>query len=198
MDEHSGELLCFRFERTLQGEGGRIDLAAAAMLVAGEFQGRDQVDLERALAPLEALAERARAADVGDVRTLGRFLFEREGFRGNEANYYAPENSFLDCVLSRRLGIPISLAIVCLDVGQRLGLTLRGIGFPGHFLVGEFDSAAESESEPVLLDPFTGEATTPARCMERLTSAHGMNPGAAPEYFRPVSKVRCCCVCSKT
>ena len=66
---------------------------------------------------------------------LNRVLFDEEGFRGNEADYYDPRNSYLSDVIDRRTGIPITLAIVYLEVGWRVGLNLEGIGFPGHFLV---------------------------------------------------------------
>jgi regulator of sirC expression with transglutaminase-like and TPR domain len=78
-------------------------------------------------------------------------LFEEEGFRGNAEAYYDPRNSFLNDVLDRRLGIPITLGIVALEVGWRLGIPLSGINFPGHFLI-----RYEGQVARLLVDPFDG------------------------------------------
>src|SRR5205823_9498396 len=82
---------------------------------------------------LDELAVRAAGLSGAELATL---LFVTEGFVGNAADYADPRNSYLDDVLDRRLGIPITLSVVMLEVGRRCGLQLHGVGMPGHFLVG--------------------------------------------------------------
>lgn len=132
-----------------------IDLAGGALLIAAEEyrQLRDAPYLHR----LDLLAERVRdrlgseTAPVLVLSELCRVLFEEEGFRGNAEAYYDPRNSFLNDVLDRRLGIPITLGIVALEVGWRVGLPVSGINFPGHFLL-----RYEGEVARLLVDPFDG------------------------------------------
>lgn len=129
-----------------------IDLAGAALAIA-----RDEypdLDPDVCRARLDALARQARlrageATVEGVLDALDHVLFEREGFRGNADAYYDPRNSYLNDVLQRRLGIPITLSVVYLEVGWRLGLDLVPVGFPGHFLV-----ALRGPSPPLLIDPF--------------------------------------------
>jgi len=85
------------------------------------------------------------------IAAMNNLLFQEEGFAGNEKNYYDPRNSFLNDVLDRRLGLPITLSIVYIEVGQRLGLSLKGVSFPGHFLV-----KLKLEQGRVVLDPYSG------------------------------------------
>lgn len=113
-----------------------VPLDEAALAIAAE----DTPDLEPAvyLARLDHLAERVRArAPAGAasiLKALREVLHVEEGFRGNDADYYDPRNSFLNHVLDRRLGIPITLSVLWMEVGRRAGLRLQGVGFPGHFL----------------------------------------------------------------
>ena len=115
-----------------------IDLARGALCIARIEH--PQLIPEHALKQLDELAARSGAAGLGDaLRTLHRlreFLFAEEGFRGNADDYYDPRNSCLNDVLERRLGIPITLALVTMEVGARVGLRIQGIGLPGHFVVG--------------------------------------------------------------
>jgi regulator of sirC expression with transglutaminase-like and TPR domain len=85
------------------------------------------------------------------ILELNQFLFDDYGLSGNIGDYYDPRNSFLNDVLDRKLGIPITLAIVYIEVGRRLGLPLEGVSFPGHFLV-----KLEADQGDVVLDPFSG------------------------------------------
>jgi regulator of sirC expression with transglutaminase-like and TPR domain len=87
------------------------------------------------------------------VKTMSRYLFTEQGFRGNSKNYYEPDNSYLNRVLERRCGIPLSLSVLYLLVGQRLGLPVYGVGMPGHFLV-----KYESDRYKVFVDAFNGGA----------------------------------------
>ena len=132
-----------------------IDLARAALAIA-----RDEypyLDEAACVARLDAMARAAQAglgtdADPESVlAVLDRQVFEIERFTGNADAYYDPRNSYLNDVLERRTGIPISLSVIYLEVGWRLGLPLKPVGFPGHFLVGL------AGSRPcVLVDPFHG------------------------------------------
>lgn len=130
-----------------------IDLAVAALLI-GEIEG-GTVDVAHYLQLLDdfaGLADAYRAHEEGPfatVRALNRALFGDLGFRGNQDDYYDPRNSFLDRVIDSRRGIPISLSIIYVEVGARLGAEVYGIGFPGHFLVG-----CDDDDERLVIDPF--------------------------------------------
>jgi regulator of sirC expression with transglutaminase-like and TPR domain len=132
-----------------------IDLATGALLIAAaEYP---QLQVAPYLRRLDLLAERVRdrlsgeTAPVLVLEALCTVLFVEEEFQGNEDAYYDPRNSFLNDVLDRRLGIPITLGIVMLEVGWRVGLPVCGVSFPGHFLV-----RYEGEVARLLVDPFDG------------------------------------------
>jgi len=154
-----------------------IPLAEAALWIAAE--ANESVDVAGRLAEIDALAERSRervalGSDVHDrVDILNHCLFTQEGFAGNVERYDDPRNSFLDEVLERRTGIPITLAVIYIEVGRRLGLAVSGIGFPGHFL-----TKVETPGEALVVDPFFGRVLTPAHCADRLRQL-----GARPEQF---------------
>jgi regulator of sirC expression with transglutaminase-like and TPR domain len=134
--------------------GDSIPLAEAALLIAAEEY--PALDVNVYLSRLDALADDIREAvdNARDVREAGtllaRFLREDEGFRGNADEYYDPRNSFLNEVLDRRQGIPITLSILYMEVARRLGMAVHGVGLPGHFLV----LLAEAGT---YVDPFHGE-----------------------------------------
>lgn len=108
-----------------------------------------------------------RASGEETVTAVNRYFFTEQGFKGNTKNYYEVENSYLNRVIERRVGIPISLSVVYLLIGQRLGLPLRGIGMPGHFLV-KYDS----ERYKIFIDCFNGGALlTEKNCARFLTEA---------------------------
>lgn len=118
------------------------------------------------------------------LHRLREFLFEEQGFRGNVEDYYDPRNSFFNDVLDRRLGIPITLSLLFVEVGRRLGLAIDGIGLPGHFIVG-FD-AGECR---VLLDPFDGGAVlTPEGCQRLVARALGRTVRLQDQHFAVVTK----------
>ncbi len=119
-------------------ERPRIPLDEAALAIAAEeYPGLDPAPT---MAGLDALAIRV-GEQVGDLRPpikvlqAMRTVFRAEGFQGNEKEYYDPRNSFLNEVVERKLGIPITLSLLTIEVARRLGLELQGVGFPGHFLV---------------------------------------------------------------
>jgi regulator of sirC expression with transglutaminase-like and TPR domain len=142
-----------RFAAEVARPEPEVDLARAALHIAGEEYS--QLVPEPYLQRLDELAERVRdrqwdeTAPVIMLQDLGRVLFEEAGFRGNRGDYYDPRNSFLNDVLDRRLGIPITLSVIYLEVGWRLGLPLHGVNFPGHFLV-----RYDGEAVKLLVDPF--------------------------------------------
>jgi regulator of sirC expression with transglutaminase-like and TPR domain len=119
-----------------------VDLGLGALLIA-QIE-HPQLDPYRELKRLDELAVRAGRADVERLR---RFLFDDEGFRGNADDYYDPRNSCLNDVLDRHLGIPITLSVLAIEVGRRLGLRVHGVGLPGHFM---------AMGDGVLFDPFNG------------------------------------------
>jgi regulator of sirC expression with transglutaminase-like and TPR domain len=140
------------------------DLAEAALLVASDHM--PDVDVAAWKARLDELAEAARGSvlsawsDTARIRALNRFLYEEQGFAPNEDSYEDPRNSLLPEVLERRTGIPITLSLVYLEVGRRLGLPLEGIGFPGHFLVrwrGKEDFVIDAFHGEVLSDEAFGQ-----------------------------------------
>jgi regulator of sirC expression with transglutaminase-like and TPR domain len=148
-------------DRTLRqrfaAEVGRADedinLALAALLVAKEEF--PQLSEERYLGQFDRLAEETRdrlddeTAPLLVLQELLDTLFIRQGFRGNREAYYDPRNSFLSDVLDRKLGIPLTLGMVLLEVGWRLGLPLEGVNFPGHFLV-----RFKGDAVDLLIDPY--------------------------------------------
>jgi regulator of sirC expression with transglutaminase-like and TPR domain len=130
-----------------------LDLAEVALeLARDEFP---HLDVEAYLSELDAMAHEARAYVRGDlsarVTGLCRYLFHEMGFRGNKQSYYDPGNSYLNLVLDRRTGIPISLSAVVMAVGGRAGLEIQGVGLPGHFVV-----KAVGDGQEILFDPFHG------------------------------------------
>jgi regulator of sirC expression with transglutaminase-like and TPR domain len=132
-----------------------IDLARAALLVAKEEYS--QISVEQYLARLDQMAEEVRGrmgeetAPLIVLQELLHVIYQRHGFRGNANAYYDPRNSFLNDVLDRRLGIPLTLGFVLLEVGWRLDLPLQGVNFPDHFLV-----RFRGDVLDLLIDPFDG------------------------------------------
>ncbi len=148
------------------------------------------LDVQGYLHRLDRLAAGAGAGGLerDPLRRLHRvreYLFEEQGFRGNAEEYHDPRNSFLNEVLDRRLGIPITLSLVLVEVGRRLGLTIHGVGLPAHFIVG-FHAG---EGCRVLLDPFNGGSVlTPEGCEAVVSRALGRPVTLQEEHFAPVSK----------
>src|SRR5262249_18354158 len=127
------------FEELARRPDDEIDVALGAALVARDVHGN--IGVAELLDGLDALAEpllarglHALPADE-QTRAHSHHVYEVLGFRGNESEYYDPRNSLLSDVLERRLGIPISLAMVYCEIARRVGVPARGVGFPGHFLV---------------------------------------------------------------
>ncbi|MGH8686607.1 MAG: SirB1 family protein [Burkholderiales bacterium] len=157
-----------RFAEVLGRDEAEIDLARACLMVAEDaYPG---LDVDGYLGEIERLAARLRSrlppkgGAESRVVVLNQFLFDEMGFQGNADDYYDPRNSYLNEVIDRRSGIPITLSILYLEIGHRIGLPLEGVSFPGHFLV-----RMRLRGAMLVLDPFTGgEAQSEADLRERL------------------------------
>src|SRR5205807_10669323 len=110
------------------------------------------------------------------VQGLGRYQFHEMGVRGNARDYYDPRNSYLNVVLQRRTGIPITLSVVTIAIGRRAGMEIAGVGLPGHFIVKATDGDAE-----VLIDPYHGgRVLTPNDCENVVLQVTGLPFDASP------------------
>jgi len=142
-----------RFRNLIDRPDDEIDLAEAALLIAKSVNA--DLDVSSYLSRIEALAAQLAqrlqncTSETERILALNRFLFDEQGFATNIDNYYDPRNSFLNEVLERRVGIPISLSILYIEVGRRAGLPLRGVSFPGHFLV-----KCKVDDGLIVLDPY--------------------------------------------
>jgi regulator of sirC expression with transglutaminase-like and TPR domain len=165
-----------------------IDLGVAALAIARIEH--PELASGPVLAELDQLAARSSVSTAGGGRRaldrLCSFLFEGEKFRGNAEDYYDPRNSCLNDVLDRRLGIPITLAVVVMEVGRRVGLEIMGIGLPGHFCVG-----AKIGRELVMLDPFaSGRALDRADAEAIASRAVGRAVKLTDAHFAPTSRTQ--------
>ena len=146
-----------KFQEMLTNDDARIDLARACLMIAEDAYPK--LELERYLGEIERLALRLRRRMPQDfsaeerLAALNQYLFDELGYSGNTAEYYDPRNSYLNEVIDRRTGIPITLSILYMEVGRRIGLPLEGVSFPGHFLV-----RLKVRGGVLVLDPFTGGA----------------------------------------
>jgi regulator of sirC expression with transglutaminase-like and TPR domain len=112
-------------------------------------------------------------------------MFEEMGFAGNQLDYYDPRNSFLNHVIDRRTGIPITLSILYMETGRRAGLKAEGIGLPSHFIVRVFDS---DSTEGTLVDPFHGATLSLEDCQDRLDTIYEGRVLLTEEHLRPATK----------
>jgi len=145
------------FAAHVEAGEGRIDLARACLMIAQDAY--PDLDIDACLAKLERMAETLRTRSGGrgaaedKLLALNAYLFEELGFAGNAEDYYDPRNSYLNEVIDRRTGIPITLAVLYIELGRRVGLPLEGVSFPGHFLV-----RLRMRQGMLVLDPFCGGA----------------------------------------
>jgi len=170
-------------------EDERIDLVRAALTIAQTEYPNVEIDAYHGR--IEELARRVKrlVPDLGDpsesIAALNRVLFEEEGFRGNGEDYYDPRNSFLNDVLDRKLGIPITLAVIYMEVARRVGFPLVGVGMPGHFLLKHYDV----EGREILIDPFNrGSILTAKDCQRALDEIYGGQMPLQPEFLMAVSR----------
>jgi len=162
-----------RFRELIDLPEEDIDLGEAALLIA-KNAGQD-IDVGHYLSRIDQLAGQLaarlprEASDTDRILALNTFLFRDLGFGPNAEDYYDLRNSFLNEVLERRLGIPISLSVLYMEVGRRIGLPLQGVNFPGHFLV----KCTLAEGS-VILDPYArGISLSVQELQQRLREARG-------------------------
>ncbi len=162
-----------------------VPIARGALLIAKEEYL--DLDIEAYLDKIAALAREAELVvrmgndTVEKIQLLSHFLFEQKGFEGNRDDFANPRNSFLNDVLDRRLGIPITLSVIYLEVGRRLGLNLYGVGFPAHFLVKAVDERGE-----LIIDPFNGgPILTVEEIRARLTQIYNQPVELQPAHLKP-------------
>ncbi len=176
-----------RFQQEIQQPPSDINLVRAALYIAQEEY--PSLDPDVYLNTLNDFAERVNNHLPSDryplrlVRTINQVLFQELGFRGNESSYYDPRNSYLNEVIERRTGIPITLSLIYLYVAEQLDFPMVGIGMPGHFLVQpKFDEVG------IYVDPFhRGEILFPEDCQARLVEIYGVQVTMQPHYLTPVS-----------
>ena len=141
-------------------------LEAAISVAQDEYP---ELDVQQVLGDVDQLLARlkrrlpADAAPLHRLRTLNQYFFRDLSFGGNVNDYYDPDNSYLNAVLRTRRGIPISLAVLWMELAQGLGLHVRGVAFPGHFMV-----KANLPKGQVVIDPFTGQSLSREELAERL------------------------------
>jgi regulator of sirC expression with transglutaminase-like and TPR domain len=174
-----------RLEELLGLPDRQLGLAEAALLIAAqEYEGLDerayQVQLDEMGRGLRARLEEEPRPERA-VMALNHYLFQELGFRGNSEQYYDARNSYLNEVLDRRTGIPITLSLVYIEVGRRAGLEVEGVGLPGHFVV-----RVQTPARGMLVDPFHGGTLMSERdCQERLDRIFGGKVKLEPKMLRP-------------
>lgn len=154
------------FASLVQSDGNFALFEAAVSLAQDEYP---ELDVQAVLGDVDKLLERIRRrlpADAGQLqrlRALNQFFFRDLSFGGNVNNYYAPDNSFVHALLRTRRGIPISLALLWMELAQGLGLSVSGIGFPGHFML-----KINLPMGQAVIDPMTGQSLSSEELSERL------------------------------
>jgi regulator of sirC expression with transglutaminase-like and TPR domain len=168
-------------------EDEKIDLIRAALVIArSEYPN---LDIEIYAARMEQLARRVAALvpefhPRSAMAAVNRVLFEEANLRGNREDYYDPRNSFLNDVLDRGLGIPITLSIVYMEVAKRVGFSLSGVGMPGHFLLKYCEDGHEK-----LIDCFNrGDVLSRQDCQSRLDEIYSGEMTLRPEFLHPISR----------
>lgn len=145
------------FAQLISREDARIDLSRACLLIAQDAY--PDLDVERYIGEIERMATRVRArlaptaAGEDRIVALNQLLYEELGYWGNTEDYYDPRNSYLNEVIDRRTGMPITMSILYMELGRRIGLPVEGVSFPGHFLV-----RVRLHGGMLVLDPFSGGA----------------------------------------
>ncbi|KKD38410.1 SirB1 family protein [Limnoraphis robusta] len=176
-----------RFSQETHQPDEQIDLAKAALYMAQE-EFRD-LDVEEYLNALDEMA--AEVLERLDepryplrvIKTLNQYLFEDLGFVGNTTNYYDPNNSFLNQVIERRTGIPITLSVVYLEIAKRINFPMVGIGMPGHFVV-----RPDFSGSGIYVDVFNqGEILFAEDCQAKLAEVYGQQVKLRPQFLDPVN-----------
>src|SRR5258706_7228474 len=181
-----------RFEELAGGTDDGIDAALGAALIARDvYQHLDVGSLLRRFdelsAPIARLGIDAMSAEAQALE-MAHYVYERQGFAGNESDYYDPRNSLLPDVLERRVGIPITLALVYCEIAKRVGVPARGVGFPGHFLVRLDRRGPDQALPPVIVDPFFNGRVLDDKSLDALLKrVVGPEEKLRPEHLAPAS-----------
>lgn len=180
-----------RWQRIAAAPDDEIDLAEAALAIAaGEYRDLDIDAYLKRLDEIAATLKRRLRPDISTTESiiaLNHYLFGELGFAGNADEYYDPRNSFLNDVLDRKLGIPITLSVVYIEVGRRIGLPLHGVSFPAHFLV-----KCVLHDGAILLDPYAKGASLGLddlrRRLETLRNGIELDPAMVKSMLAAASK----------
>ncbi|MEM7285589.1 MAG: transglutaminase-like domain-containing protein [Actinomycetota bacterium] len=165
------------FVELVNSPSRHVDLARGALLLAAHADS--ELDVDEQVGRLDELAAQCPEPTLDGLR---RMLFQDLGFSGDRDDYYRPDNSLLDRVLDRRQGLPISLSLLMIDLGRRLGVPLDGVGMPGHFLV------RDRVLQDVFVDPFGGgRILTVGDCERIFRSLAGEGARFDPAFLEPVS-----------
>ena len=169
-------------------EDEKIDLIRSALVIARtEYPA---LDIEEYAGQVERMSRRAAALAAGlggpGIRAaLNQVMFEEANLRGNREDYYDPRNSFLNDVLDRGLGIPITLSIIYMEVAKRVGFLLSGVGMPGHFLLKHYGD----DGQEILIDCFNrGDILSRQDCQSRLDEIYSGEMALRPEFLHPISR----------
>ncbi|MEE2736399.1 MAG: transglutaminase-like domain-containing protein [Pseudomonadota bacterium] len=172
-----------RFAAVAGLSDNEISLDEAALLIAAQMQ--NNIDINYYLSLIENLTYKFKQIQQESfkvsVNSLVEFIHGTEGFSGNISNYYDPENSYLNRVIERRRGIPISLALIHITLGKRLRIPVHGINFPQHFLI------CYELGERVIVDPFSGRLLSKTDCATLLRQHLGAKATLKDEYFARAS-----------
>ena len=173
---------------SLVADDASLSLVEAALAIAHD--DFPQLDTQAVLSEIDAMAAKlkqrfpADAVPVQRLRWLNRFFVQELGFAGNVNDYYDPHNSYLHRVLSTRRGIPITLAVLYIELATQIGLTARGVSFPGHFLV-KLRMHTGSQQGEVVIDPFTGHSLSRDE-LDELLAPYKRNRGLHGEFDMPL------------
>ena len=165
----------------------QIDLAKAALYIAQEEY--PNLDPEEYINALDTMAAELQDRLPGQryplriIQAINSYLYDDLGFTGNVTDYYDPRNSFFNQVIERRIGIPITLSLVYLEVAKRVDFPMVGVGMPGHFLI-----RPDLPEMEIFVDAFNrGEVMFPQDCQERLTKIYAQSVMLQPEFLESVS-----------
>lgn len=167
----------------------KIDLLQAALIFARpEYPALDRsryIDVIQNFANRVHLRRGTSEDPAHTIASINVVLFQEEGLSGNQAEFYDPRNSYLNEVLDRKLGIPISLSVIYMEVARRVGLPVFGVGLPGHFLLKHYDL----NGNQIFIDPYVaGRLLSPAECQTRLDEVYSGQLPLQPEFLHSVSK----------
>ncbi len=165
----------------------QIDLAKAALYIAQEEY--PNLDPEEYINALDTMAAELQDRLPGQryplriIQAINSYLYDDLGFTGNVTDYYDPRNSFFNQVIERRIGIPITLSLIYLEVAKRVDFPMVGVGMPGHFLI-----RPDLPEMEIFVDAFNrGEVMFPQDCQERLTKIYAQSVMLQPEFLESVS-----------